>query len=129
MSPSELADIVDEPPYTTVDTPMMLGCMAQSRAIYETATFDKAVRAQLPHLQVWEVTGDATASFGLAALWTIEADDKARGNNHVKYKMVPGANHFVSLMMWSGEAKLTDRSFHRCTGMTRRQASIHTSQL
>jgi hypothetical protein len=98
MSQTEIADIVDSVPYTTVDTPMALSCMPQSNTVYKTATFDKAVKAKLPHMQVWELTGEATASFSLAALWSMQSDDKAHGGNNIRYKMVPHVNHFVSLM-------------------------------
>lgn len=98
MSQSEIADMIDTVPYTTIDTPMMLGMMPQSNEMYKKALFDKSIRKQLPNMQVWNLIGDATASFGLAALWSMQDDDKAHGGNNVKYKIVPRMNHFVSLM-------------------------------
>ncbi|THH19421.1 hypothetical protein EW146_g1768 [Bondarzewia mesenterica] len=95
MSSVEIADIIDEGPNSTVETPFALNFMTQALAVYNKATFDKSTRALLPHLKVWEISGDATASFSLAALWSMQDDDKAHGGNNINYKIVPGANHFM----------------------------------
>ena len=97
MSQDDISNIVEASPYQTFDLPFALNFLPQLHAIYETATFDKTIRARLPRMQIWQITGDATVSFCLAALWSIEDDDKAHGGNNVNYKMLPGMSHFVSL--------------------------------
>ena len=99
MSQKDMTEIIEEAPYSAFDTPMALNCMPQTHAVYERANFDKSIKALLPHLKIWVLTGGATLSFPIAALWTIQDDEKAHGCNDINYKMLPHMNHFVSLIL------------------------------
>ncbi|KAF8655200.1 hypothetical protein AX16_003232 [Volvariella volvacea WC 439] len=66
-------------------------------ANYQKVVFDQSFRALFRNMQVWMVTGDATASFSISALWSVQDDELARGalGSFVNYKTLKGANHFV----------------------------------
>ncbi|KAH9918264.1 Alpha/Beta hydrolase protein [Fomitopsis serialis] len=91
MSPEDRQEFVEEVP----EGPAMFCTMAQALAMYRRACFDRDVRARLPELKVWSLTGDVTPSFSIASFWTIQDEDKERGGGFVNYKMIPGVNHFM----------------------------------
>lgn len=94
MSPDEFATIVDE---TVSELEVMAFCGKQSNDNYLKACFDKATRAAVPHLTIHALCGTRGPSFSPAAFWDMQNDDNARGGGHLVYKVIPGANHFVSV--------------------------------
>ncbi|KAK7055262.1 hypothetical protein R3P38DRAFT_2846065, partial [Favolaschia claudopus] len=90
MTKEEVDSMVD---MRVVEIPAMFMSMAQANAAYKKALFDKEIKTLVPSLKTTYITGDATASYSIAALWSIEDDNKAEGGN-VKTVVVPGVNHF-----------------------------------
>ncbi|KAF4596297.1 hypothetical protein EYR40_008016 [Pleurotus pulmonarius] len=105
MTAKELSEIIEEAPSDDVDFPFMLNCMAQTSAVLQKSAFDEAVKRQFPYLQTWEITGDHTASFGLAAFWNIEDKAKESGQLDIHFRIVPGTNHFAH---WDDPEKMAD---------------------
>ncbi|KAF7424175.1 hypothetical protein PC9H_009478 [Pleurotus ostreatus] len=103
MTLSDISEMVDEPGLN-VDMGL-LGFIATNGASYKSATFDKSIKSRFTHLQFWLLIGDLTSSFGLAALWSIQDDDKANGGDNVHYKVISGANHF---MHWDEPERTAD---------------------
>ncbi|KAJ7802212.1 hypothetical protein B0H14DRAFT_2893140, partial [Mycena olivaceomarginata] len=87
-----IAETADQRP---VELPGMFMSMAQANATYRKACYSADVKALVPSLKTTFFTGDRSASYSLAALWSIEDDNnlKAEGGN-LKFVVVPGANHF-----------------------------------
>jgi hypothetical protein len=92
MTADEIAETADQRP---VELPGMFMSMAQANATYRKACYSADVKALVPSLKTTFFTGDRAASYSLAALWSMEDDNKAEGGN-LKFVVVPGANHFVS---------------------------------
>ena len=71
-------------------------------------------------MKAFVVCGDQTISPSLCGYWCMQAEDELRGGGHIVFRMVTGANHFVS----------SHRSFYslacaymyaiRCIGMPQR---------
>jgi hypothetical protein len=47
-------------------------------------------------MKVWLLVGDASLPFCIAALWSVQDVDKARGGGNVNYEVLHDVNHFVS---------------------------------
>ncbi|TBU21588.1 hypothetical protein BD311DRAFT_792642 [Dichomitus squalens] len=77
------------------DTLIVVSFPPQLRACYKDALYNKDIRAALPRMNVLAFSGDATANFGIVALWSVQDDDAAAGGGWVETKIVPGINHFV----------------------------------
>lgn len=97
MSTSEFDRIVEEEPNDEYDVPIALNLIPQVGEAYRQAVYWSTTKARLPSMKTWNITGDSTASFSIAARWSLEDDDEARGGNHVNYKWMEGLNHFVRL--------------------------------
>ncbi|TFK73511.1 hypothetical protein BDN72DRAFT_893921 [Pluteus cervinus] len=98
MTPQQVSHVVFQPaadPTTGPDFLFMIKLVPQFLTQYKKALYDKTLRGLFPNMKVWMVTGDATASFSLAAMFSMKIDDKAAGGNNVKYKVVSGTNHFI----------------------------------
>ncbi|KAJ7353439.1 hypothetical protein DFH08DRAFT_956499 [Mycena albidolilacea] len=91
MTADEIAETADQRP---VELPGVFVSMAQANATYRKACYSADVKALVPSLKTTFFTGDRSASYSLAALWSIEDDNKAGGGN-LKFVVVPGANHFL----------------------------------
>jgi hypothetical protein len=96
MSAKESRNIIDLGPSPTFDMPLLMDLPQQNHESYIAATFDSAVRGQLPRMKVWLLVGDASLPFCIAALWSVQDDDKARGSGNVNYEVLHDVNHFVS---------------------------------
>ncbi|KAJ7764861.1 Alpha/Beta hydrolase protein [Mycena metata] len=90
MTPEEIAETADQGP---VELPGMFMSMAQSNAVYRKACYSADIKSLVPSLKTTFITGDATCSYSLAALWSIQDDNKAEKGN-IKFVVIPGANHF-----------------------------------
>ncbi|KAF8649634.1 hypothetical protein AX16_005722 [Volvariella volvacea WC 439] len=97
MTSSEMSKVVYEDSVNLGEGLYLFFLGPQFLANYQKACYDKAIRSLLGRMQIWMVTGDATASFSIASLWSIEDDELARGSrgSFIKYKILNGANHFV----------------------------------
>ncbi|TFK51613.1 hypothetical protein OE88DRAFT_1628739 [Heliocybe sulcata] len=92
MSSEDIAEMVDEGPQ---EMPVMFTTMAQANGIYTKACFDTEIRRMLPKMKVSLLCGDATCSYSITGMWSIEDDDKKNGGGFVHVKSIPGANHFM----------------------------------
>jgi len=90
MTADEIAVTADQRP---VELPGMFMSMPQANAAYRKACYSADVKSLVPSLKTTFITGDRTASYSLAALWSIQDDNKAEGGN-LKFVVIPGANHF-----------------------------------
>ncbi|KAK0183634.1 hypothetical protein F5146DRAFT_179242 [Armillaria mellea] len=87
------------------DLPFLFLFSKQILAAYRKAFFDPEV---FPGMKRAFVCGDRTCAFGIAALWAVQDDEKelrtadAKG---VKYRIIPGANHFAH---WDGPERVLD---------------------
>lgn len=83
------------------DLLFLLGCYKQLLPAYRRAFFDPKV---FPAMKRSVLCGDKTSAFALAALWAVqddEKDQKVEGAKAIDYKILPGANHFVSHVFFS----------------------------
>lgn len=91
------------------------------RKSYLKACYDRKFRSSdaLKNTKVWEVVGDRSYSFAWPTYWEIEKDDKEAGGGEegrfVRFKVIEGGNHFVSVYMHSVANVLI--ILRRCTGM------------
>ncbi|PBK96045.1 hypothetical protein ARMGADRAFT_925187 [Armillaria gallica] len=77
------------------DLPFLFFFSKQILAAYRKALFDPGV---FPSMERSFVCGDKTCAFGIAGLWAVQDDEKALRTANakaVKYRVIPGANHFV----------------------------------
>ncbi|TBU38724.1 Alpha/Beta hydrolase protein [Dichomitus squalens] len=95
MGQDELDEMTNIDAANGGDTLIVVSFSPQLRACYKDALYNKDIRAALPRMKVLVFSGDATANFGIVALWSIEDDDAAAGGGWVETKIVPGINHFV----------------------------------
>lgn len=95
MTANDVAEIIDEGPNLSIDTPFGLNFMPQMSAILNASTFDNSIKARFPRLQIWELTGELAPSFGLAAFWSMQDEAEAKGLNDLHFRLIPGINHFV----------------------------------
>lgn len=91
-SVEELSEMIDEGPQELAG---MFTTQAQANAIYRKSLLHEGVRATMPRLKVSLLTGDATCSFSLNALWSIHDDDEKNGGGFVRFSIIPGVNHFM----------------------------------
>lgn len=94
MTQADQDAIIDPSNEDTFETPFVLNSLPQLSAVYMKAYFDKGTKALLPHLKTTYVTGDTTASFGIAAMWATQDDNTKKGGD-AHFIVVPGANHFL----------------------------------
>ncbi len=83
------------------DLLFLLGCYKQLLPAYRRAFFDPKV---FPAMKRSVLCGDKTSAFALAALWAVQDDEKEQkveGAKAIDYKILPGANHFVSHVFFS----------------------------
>ncbi len=66
---------------------------------YKKACFDRSIRASFPGLKIWVLSGDVTSPHGIPAFWSMEDDDAKHGGGFIEFRWVPGANHFVRLLL------------------------------
>ncbi|KAK0222340.1 Alpha/Beta hydrolase protein [Armillaria fumosa] len=77
------------------DLPFLFFFSKQILAAYRKAFFDPGV---FPSMKRAFVCGDRTCAFGIAGLWAVQGDEKELRTADamaVKYRILPGANHFV----------------------------------
>lgn len=96
MSEAQVEKMVHQDCAWTSELPMLVNMQSQLRESYEKACFGQDVRRLLPRMKIWVITGDHTASFSLNAHFKMEADNARSGGGHLKFRIVPGGNHFVS---------------------------------
>lgn len=96
MTMAEAEDIMDIDQYLTSDVPFLRSCQHQKHVNYKAVLFDRAVRDRLPRMNNWLFIGDASSSYCISVLWSVQDDDEAYGGGNVNYKVLPGMNHFVS---------------------------------
>ena len=56
-------------------------------------------RKLLPHLKAACIAGTRGPSFGIAGFWAVEKEAKAHAELPVTFKLIDGANHFVSNLL------------------------------
>ena len=76
----------------------MINGFDQINASYKRSCFDKDVRARLPGMSLWVMTGDVTAPFSFGPYWTMQDDNEELGGGFLKFKIIEGENHFVSVV-------------------------------
>lgn len=116
MSEEQQAKIVYMPPGFGSDMLFMVFSATQIHTSYKRACFDAGVRARLLRMKICAITGDATCVFSLPAYWAMQDDDKARGGGFIDFKMVQGANHFVSPLRPTRSYGLTPYLFEATVG-------------
>ncbi|SJL17092.1 uncharacterized protein ARMOST_20634 [Armillaria ostoyae] len=87
------------------DLPFLFFFSKQILAAYRKAFFDAGV---FPSMKRAFVCGDKTCAFGIADLWAVQDDEKVLRTadaRAVKYRIIPGANHFVH---WDDPEKALD---------------------
>ncbi|KAK0244788.1 Alpha/Beta hydrolase protein [Armillaria nabsnona] len=87
------------------DLPFLFFFSKQILAAYRNAFFDSAV---FPSMKRAFVYGDRTCALCIAGLWAVQDDEKelrTADAKAVKYRVIPGANHFVH---WDDPEKALD---------------------
>ncbi len=98
----------------------------QILAAYRKAFFDPGV---FPGMKRAFVCGDRTCAFGIAGLWAVQDDEKELRTadadaKAVKYRIIPGANHFLRICPSSEIRSLC--CIYRRTGMIRKRYWIRS---
>ncbi|KAI0922398.1 hypothetical protein AcV7_005942 [Taiwanofungus camphoratus] len=95
MTPDQLAGMTYLPPSSGSDAYIMVNLGTVLLASYKKACYNSTIRQLLPKMNIWEFTGDVTASFAIPAYWSIQDDNTAAGGGFVNFRMIDGVNHFM----------------------------------
>ncbi len=101
------------------DLPFLFLFSKQILAAYRKALFDPRV---FPGMKRAFVCEDKTCALCIAALWAVQDDEKelrTADAKAVRYRIIPGANHFVCICASSQIRSLC--CIYRCTGMIRKR--------
>lgn len=98
LTPDDFKEAVEELPAWYFDSVFIPAHQPQRAWQYKRVVFDREYRKScLPLMKVMEIACGRTHSFGIAAYWSMQDDDKELGPGLVdKFKWVQEANHFVS---------------------------------
>ncbi|KAK7046737.1 Alpha/Beta hydrolase protein [Favolaschia claudopus] len=66
---------------------------AQAAANLNKACFSETIKSLVPALKTTFIAGERSASYAIAAMWSLESENEARGGE-LKTVLIPGANHF-----------------------------------
>lgn len=97
MTSSQMSSIVEEWQNNAIDSPFQTNFKRQNAASYVRACYDPATKVLWPNMKIWEVVGDATCSFPLTGLFSLQNDNDARGGGFINFNIIRNANHFVSV--------------------------------
>lgn len=74
---------------------MLVHMQPQLEGLYRKACFDEGPRNLLQHMKICAVTGDMDSSFSINGYLALRRDSEEAGGDHVSFRMVCSANHFV----------------------------------
>ncbi|KAL5529821.1 hypothetical protein ACEPAG_5808 [Sanghuangporus baumii] len=83
---------------------LILATLAKANAVYRKACDDQVFLEMLPKMIMSVLVGDATCSFSLNALFSIQNDNEEE-NGRIHFNIVPGLNHFIQ---WDEPKKTFD---------------------
>ncbi|KAL0566566.1 hypothetical protein V5O48_015442 [Marasmius crinis-equi] len=93
MSKKEKAEFIEASSETNgFELAILAGCFPQLNAIYKKALFGKTQKQRFSGgLKTTFIVGDRTLSLVLAALWSVQDDDRENGGGNVKSMIIAGA--------------------------------------
>jgi hypothetical protein len=96
FSPDEFRSFLGGSATTFSELPLALTCLPQFESSSTKACFGRGVRDLLPNVQIHHLCGDASLAIAIGAMWIIQDIDQHHGGGFINFRMIKGANHFVS---------------------------------
>ncbi|TFK25401.1 hypothetical protein FA15DRAFT_590555 [Coprinopsis marcescibilis] len=61
---------------------------------YRSVCYSSEVKELFPRIKIWNLVGDSSGGFAIAAYWQVQDDDQAAGGENINYHVLSGGNHF-----------------------------------
>ena len=84
---------------SSTDITQFFTSASQLHDSYRRANFDSNITSALPKMRRWMVTGDSSPAFALYGMYVVQNDNDAAGGGVINFKLVPGINHFVRILL------------------------------